>query len=138
MSAMPRASLRSVLLGREDKNRCACRVSMQIVVKPALDQSTVKPFRQRAGFDADQLDVLAPTRERLDQRRRLTERLAFPHHRPSALTMQIDTVFSDTSNPTNSAMCALPLLLGRINPSSRVACGGRDRITPGRCMACLH
>ena len=43
---------------------------------------------------------------------------------PSVLTMQIDTVFSDTSNPTKSAIALLPLLLGRINPSSRVAEAG--------------
>lgn len=42
--------------------------------------------------------------------------------------MQIDTILSDTSNPTKSAIALLPLLLGRINPSSRVA-RDRDRIT---------
>jgi clan AA aspartic protease (TIGR02281 family) len=40
---------------------------------------------------------------------------ALPSHTtvPSAFTIQIDTVLSDTSNPTNSAMIGAPSVVGR-------------------------
>ena len=52
--------------------------------KAGVDESTVEPFRQRAGLVADKLDVIPAARERLFQRR------------------------SDTSNAMNSRVCASP------------------------------
>ena len=48
------------------------------------------------------------------------------------LIPRVRSIPSSATRPVRRTVpCCLPLLLGRINPSSRVA-GGRDRITPAR------
>lgn len=70
-------------------------------LEPTFNQCTVEPLRQRARLDADERDLSAPpgdsafisgTGSLRVFRSQTTD--------PSALTMQIDTVFSDTSSPT--------------------------------------
>jgi hypothetical protein len=77
---MPRASFLSVLTGREDRKRCACRVSIHDryarLAKPPME-----PLRQRAGLDPGKLDEAGPLRQPLGERAGLACNLTLPMHR---------------------------------------------------------
>src|SRR5262249_61297072 len=108
--AMPRASLRSVLLICALSTACMCRVSNTDHRQACFGEGAVKPLRQRPSFQSNSLEAIERVRQNLQESFRLTRNPRFPHD-PARIIHNADARLLDRYVESSKIVHAALLLL---------------------------